>query len=130
VPTVATFCEGLQRANGCNESHRDVVHYILDLGLLEIRMLQYTPSHIVSAALLLSNELLKHSPVWPHTMVQHTRYNESALRDCKEQLKLLASRSKRNPLFASVYKRCRRLQGPITGCSQEVFDRAAAFCCK
>jgi len=89
VPTASQFCDGLMKANGCDQVHREVVHYLLDLGLLDIRMLQYVPSHNVSAAILLSNELLGRSQVWPSSMVQHSRRTEPALRGCVEVLRQL-----------------------------------------
>jgi len=89
VPTVSQFCDGLMKANGCDQVHREVVHYLLELGLLDIRMLQYVPSHNVSAAILLSNELLGRNQVWPSSMVQHSRRTEPALRGCVEVLRQL-----------------------------------------
>merc|ERR1719199_1322547 len=73
VPTPAHFFPVLQKANECNDVHRELALYILELGILDIRMLQYTPSQQVSAALLLSNELLGRCPVWPQSMVQQSR---------------------------------------------------------
>jgi cyclin B len=89
VPTAAHFFEGLQKVNGCCKVHREVAQYLLELGLLDIRMLQYRPSHVVSAALLLSNELMGRSSVWPASMVQHSRHVEGVLRGCVEELRQL-----------------------------------------
>merc|ERR1719345_433483 len=58
VPTAAHFFEPLAVANGCDARHRSCAQYLIELGLLDIRMLQYKPSHIVAAAMLLSNEIL------------------------------------------------------------------------
>jgi cyclin B len=89
VPTAAHFFELLARANSCDGVQRDLATYILDLGLLDIRMLQHAPSHMVSAALLLSNELLGRTPAWPATMVKHSRHAEATLRSCVEDLRRL-----------------------------------------
>lgn len=89
VPTAAHFFEGLQKVNGCSSTHREVAQYLLELGLLDIRMLQYRPSHVVSAALLLSNELMGRSVLWPTIMVQHSHHAEVALRGCAEELRQL-----------------------------------------
>jgi len=87
VPTAAHFFPALLKANGCNDVHRDLALYIVELGILDIRMLQYTPSQQVSAALLLSNELLGRCPVWPQSMVQQSRSAEADLRSCVEVLR-------------------------------------------
>ena len=44
---------------------------------------------VVAAALLLSNELLKRSAVWPAAMVQQTRHTQMALRQCVEEMRQL-----------------------------------------
>merc|ERR1719174_952212 len=49
VPTAAHFFHALQKANGCNDVHRSLAQYILELSILEIRALHFPPSHLVSA---------------------------------------------------------------------------------
>jgi len=89
VPTAAHFFESLQKANGCNTVHREVAQYLLELSLLDAGMLQYTPSHTVAAALMLSNELLKRKPVWPAAMAQQSHNTDQALRNCADNLRQL-----------------------------------------
>lgn len=89
VPTAAHFFPGLVAANGCNDVHSQLAQYIIELALMEIRMIQYPPSHTVSAALLLSNEILGRSPVWPTSMVQRSRQSEAGLRPCVDLLRQL-----------------------------------------
>jgi len=89
VPTAAHFLPLLQKANGCDDVHGALVEYIVELGLLDTRMLCYPPSHIVSAALLLSNELLGRVPVWPATMAQLSRRTGPVLRGCVEVMREL-----------------------------------------
>jgi cyclin B len=89
VPTAAQFFDFLPKANGCDDAHSALAQYIIELGLLDIRMLQHTPSHVVSAALLLSNKLLKRNVVWPASMVQESRHGEIALAGCVEELRQL-----------------------------------------
>merc|ERR1712046_251235 len=89
VPTASHFFPYLQRANGCNSVHCELAQYIHELGLLDMRMLQYLPSHTVSSALLLSNELMGHSPRWPQHMVQASRCTEDVLGPCVELLRQL-----------------------------------------
>jgi len=89
VPTAAHFLPGLQKANGCNTVHCKLAQYIVELSLLDIRVLQYTPSQVVSAALLLSNELQGHSQKWPQSIAQSSRHSEDSLRPCVEVLRSL-----------------------------------------
>lgn len=89
VPTAAHFFEILQKINCCDTTHRTLAQYLLELGLLDLRVLQHTPSHMVAAALLVSNELLKRRPVWPASMVQQSRNTELSLRACADDIRQL-----------------------------------------
>lgn len=87
VPTQAHFLDYLLRANQCVvEEYRALVHYLLDLALIDVRVIKYAPSKLVSAALLLSNEIMGR-PTWPDRMVQVSRYSDTALRGCVEELR-------------------------------------------
>jgi len=89
VPTAAHFLALLKNANRCDSAHSSLAEYIIELALLDSRMLCYPPSHVVSAALLLSNELLRHEPTWSPTMVLLSHRTGPALRGCAEVLREL-----------------------------------------
>jgi len=107
VPTAANFFDYLAVANGCDASHRSCAQYLLELGLLDIRMLQHKPSHVVSAALLLSNELLRRGNPWPESMVQQSHQSEQSLRHCAEELRQLwkADRAGAGGQLQAVHKK-------------------------
>jgi cyclin B len=107
VPTAAHFFEHLAVANGCDERHRSCAQYLLELGLLDIRMLQYKPSHVVSAALLLSNELSRRNNTWPESMIHESRQSEQSLRHCAEELRQLwkADRAGAGGQLQAVHKK-------------------------
>jgi len=89
APTPAHLLHRLLSANRCDDRHRQLVQYILELALLDLKMVRHTPSHLVASALLLSNELMGRRLFWPSPMVSHTRYTEHALRACAEELRAL-----------------------------------------
>lgn len=89
VPTQAHFFDYLLKSNQCNaEEYRALVDYLLELALVDVRMLKHAPSRLVSAALLLSNEVVGR-PAWPQRMVQISRYSDTALRGCADELRAL-----------------------------------------
>lgn len=88
VPTAAHFMDRLQRLNGSDAVQREVALYLIELALLDFRMIRYTPSLLCSAALMLSNELFGRTS-WPQLMVQHGRHAEAQLRPCAEELRAL-----------------------------------------
>lgn len=110
APTAAQFFDFLQEANSCDDVHRALAQYILELGLLQIRMLEYTPSHVAASAILLSNRYMRRQPLWPDVMCQESRHSESALSECVEVFKELheASRGGSGGKLAAVYKKFSR----------------------
>jgi len=86
VPTQAHFLDPLLKANQCDvEEYTALVDYLLELALIDVRMIRHEPSKVVSAALLLSNEIMGR-PVWPEKMVQISRHSYTALRGCAAEL--------------------------------------------
>jgi cyclin B len=104
IPTVTHFMEPLQRMNGCDDAHKEFVSYLCELALLEIRMIKYTPSHLVSAAMLLSNELTGRSAPWPPLLQESTQHEEKDLRPCVQELQGLLDQAPAHWLQAVTKK--------------------------
>jgi len=103
-PTVVHFFERYQRLLDCNEPQCHLIQYILELALLDIQMLRYSPSFLAASACLLSNKLLKLKPSWPAIMVKHTKLHESVMRECLMELATLLANGGTNQL-QGVYKK-------------------------
>jgi cyclin B len=99
-PTAIHFLDRYQVINGCTEAHRDIAHYLLELTLVEYKMLKYTPSHLAASAVLLSNKLVRRYPCWTPAAVKHTRMAEQTLKDCSKELCTLLEKAETNPLKA------------------------------
>jgi len=89
VPTAVHFVDILQRASGCDALGKEVMQYVLELALLDVRMLHHAPSQLAAAALLLSNELLDRQPVWPDAVARQSRHEEFVLRPCATNMRSL-----------------------------------------
>lgn len=99
-PTAMHFLERYQRVHGCTEAHRDLAHYLLELTLIDYKMVKYSPSHVAAAAVLLSNKLLRKQPAWTPAAVRHTRFSEQMLKECAKEICLLLEQAETNPLQA------------------------------
>jgi len=99
-PTAAHFMAPLQSANECDAAHRELVWYLASLSLLEVKCMRHLPSHLASAALMLSNEALGRHPIWPQALVDRCGYSEQVLRPCAEELRALHRASASDPLKA------------------------------
>jgi len=103
-PTVAHFFERYARAMCCSEAHHHLMQYVLELALLDMKMLRYTPSHLAAAAALLSNMLLNQQPHWPAIMARHTQQTESMFKGCAWEMCSLLMQAEGNPLQAAYRK--------------------------
>lgn len=99
-PTAVHFMERFHRVNGCTQAHRDLAQYLLELTLVEYRMVRYSASHLAAAALLLSNKLLRKQPSWDSRMCRKTGFMEQALRECAREICNLLERAESSPMQA------------------------------
>ncbi|CAK9051719.1 Cyclin-A1-1 (G2/mitotic-specific cyclin-A1-1) (CycA1 [Durusdinium trenchii] len=101
VPTAAHFINHMVKANLCeNPRHVEVIKFIIELSLVDLRMIRHKPSLLVAAAVLLSNELFGRGNVWPDAMVQISHYSEMELRGCCEELRQLVRQAPSQQLQA------------------------------
>uniref|UniRef100_A0A7S4SK67 Cyclin N-terminal domain-containing protein n=1 Tax=Alexandrium monilatum TaxID=311494 RepID=A0A7S4SK67_9DINO len=100
APTAVHFLERYQAINSCGDAHRELAQYLLELTLVDVRMLKYTPSHLAAAAVLLSNKLLRRQPAWTPSAVKHTKMTEQMLRECGKEICALLEAAEANPLQA------------------------------
>mmetsp|Transcript_32361 Transcript_32361/g.58774 ORF Transcript_32361/g.58774 Transcript_32361/m.58774 type:complete len:472 (-) Transcript_32361:146-1561(-) len=99
-PTAVHFLERYQRINGCTEAHKDLVQYLLELTLIDYKMVKYPPSHLAAAAVLLSNKLLKRQPSWTPAAVKYTKMPEHSLKECAKEMCGLLEQAETSPLQA------------------------------
>jgi len=85
-PTPAHFLDRYQRANKCSEEHAHLMQYLAELCLLEVHMIQYTPSLVAAAAALLSNKLLRQHPAWSSCIAQITVHTEAEVKACAREM--------------------------------------------
>lgn len=87
APTAQHFLEHFDRSSNGTTMGRLLAQYILELTLIDIRMLHYRPSELAAASLCLSNELAGIRPVWPGSLARCARATEEALRPIVAELR-------------------------------------------
>jgi len=98
-PTAMHFLDQYQRANACIDSHKDLCQYLLELALVDYKMLKYPPSHQAAAAILLSNKLLR-KPSWSAAVTAVTKMTEPMLKECAREMCALLENAEANLLQA------------------------------
>jgi len=79
VPSSYRFLERFARVCCFDEESLNMARYLLELALIEYKMIKYLPSNLACSAILLVNKLFKRDG-WPDFMIYHTKYDETQLR--------------------------------------------------
>ena len=74
--------------------------YILELCLLDYKMLKYEPNMLASAGLYLSNKILRRSQSWNETLERNSNFEENELRVCAKDLFVMLQNSEKNSFQA------------------------------
>ena len=82
------------------KTHTFLAQYILELTLVDYRMLKYPPTHLASGAALLANKIMRISPPWPSTLAKHTRNTEAGLKTCAKEMCALLQGAEKSSLQA------------------------------
>ena len=86
TPSSYRFLERFSKVANLNSKQFNLARYLIELPLIEYRMLKYTPSNLAASAVYLTlkilpnvdeNNLDKKLPAWDEKLTTHSTYNES-----------------------------------------------------
>jgi cyclin B len=95
-----TFLQRFLSVMKYGKTHKYLAQYILELTLVDYRMLKYQPSYLASAAVLLANKIMRVSEPWPQTLTRHTRHPEADLKACAKEMCALLQGAEKSSLQA------------------------------
>jgi len=100
LPTVLHFLEDFQKLNRSSELQRNLLGYLVELSMVDYRILQYPPSIVAAAAILLANKLMKVHPSWSPAMTKDIGYTVEQIRPCAKELCAVYENAESNTLQA------------------------------
>jgi cyclin B len=83
-----------------SKTHRFLAQYILELTIVDYRMLKYTQSHLAASAVLLANKIMRIPSPWPALLTKHTRNTEASLKTCAKEMCSLLQGAEKSSLQA------------------------------
>lgn len=86
TPSTFRFLERYSKLLGVSERAFKLAWYLIELPLIEYKMLRYKPSMVSSAALFVALKLLKIPLKWNDAMLEISLYSEANLRPCAKDL--------------------------------------------
>lgn len=97
-PSSYRFLERFSKIAGLSQKQFNLARYLIELPLIEYRMLKYSPSNLAASAVYLTLKILPRQdenmqdvkqPAWEPKMQDHTGYQENDLRPCAKDLCIL-----------------------------------------
>jgi len=104
------FLQRLTRAIDCSGKHASLARYIIELALLDVHYVRYSPSHVAAAALLLANELMRCQVVWPAHVATFARHSQESLHDCVDAMRTTVRQVRDNSKLQAVRKKFSQTQ--------------------
>lgn len=95
-----------QKLARLDEKNYNLCNYLVEMALLEYKMLKYTPSIIACAAIYLVHKIRKNTQPWSEEqMVLSTKYQELDVRPCAKELCALLQSVDKRSTYKSLKKK-------------------------
>ncbi|KAF8474741.1 cyclin-like protein [Kalaharituber pfeilii] len=78
-PNPMNFLRRISKATDYDQDTRTVAKYLMEISLVDHRLMEYLPSHVAAAAMYLSRMILKRGP-WDASLVHYSGYTEEEIR--------------------------------------------------
>jgi len=107
LPTVWSWMRRFTKAAGreTDPAFFNLVSYVIDLSMIDLKMLKYTPSHLVATAVLAALRIQKDTKGWTACLAHHTGYVEAELLSCAEDVRGLMEAAPLEARCKAVYKK-------------------------
>ena len=93
TPSPYTFLKHFATVAEADQKLFHLALYLIEISLIEQKMLAYKPSLLAASALFLASKNIKKSKtVWTDDLIEHTTYTEAFLRDCAYEMCILITR--------------------------------------
>ena len=90
TPSTYRFLERFSKIANADAPLFNLARYLIELPLIEYRMLKYCPSNVAASALFLAQKIMQRGePAWNEIIQTHSGYSESQLRPCAKDLCIL-----------------------------------------
>lgn len=120
VPTHYKFLVRYIKAAQCDTRTKLIAYYFCEKCMPEFHMLEYKPSIIASAAVLLALKASDSSKSWTSTLEHYTKYTEGDIRPCAEKIISIVQQAETASLQAIRKKYAQQKFGDAAGAAFRV----------
>eukprot|EP01128_Nolandella_sp_AFSM9_P002787 TRINITY_DN1317_c0_g1_i1.p1 TRINITY_DN1317_c0_g1~~TRINITY_DN1317_c0_g1_i1.p1 ORF type:complete len:208 (+),score=53.74 TRINITY_DN1317_c0_g1_i1:2-625(+) len=100
-PSPLHFLRRFSKAADSDYQLHSLSKYLIELTILDIKLLKYRPSHIAAGAVYIARKMLKSSePTWNATIEHYTELSEEEVRGVAGDMNILLNKSQKSSMKA------------------------------
>jgi len=99
-PSPLHFLRRYSKAAGSDYTLHTLCKYLIELMLIDVKLLKYPPSRIAAASVFLARAMTHKTPLWTSTLDHYSTYSQEQVRECAEEMNDLLRKSQKSSLKA------------------------------
>lgn len=99
-PSSLHFLRRYSKAAGSDYTLHTLCKYLIELMLIDVKLLKYAPSLIAAASVYLARAMTQRTPLWTPTLEHYSTYAEGVVRECAIEMNELLKKSQKSSLKA------------------------------
>jgi cyclin B len=99
-PSSLHFLRRYSKAGGSDYTLHTLCKYLIELVLVDVKLLKYYPSLIAAASVYLGRAMTQRTPLWTPTLQHYSTYSEQTVRECAQEINELLKKSQKSSLKA------------------------------
>ena len=116
VPTTILFLRRFSNAAGSSPQLHTLCKYLIELCLIDYRMLKYNPSTQAAAAVYLARRMTKTTPVWTPTLEYYSKHSVDDLLPCARSMNELVHFARHDRKLFAFLKYHSKQFGSVSRC--------------
>lgn len=104
TPSSYRFLERYSRLAELSQDDFFIAQYLIEIALLDYKLLKYSPSLTAASSVYLTNKLTNKSKIWPDYLIRQTKYHKCDLRNCAKDL-YINLRATKTSTYQALFKK-------------------------
>jgi transcription initiation factor TFIIIB Brf1 subunit/transcription initiation factor TFIIB len=103
-PSPLHFLRRYSKAAGSDYNMHTLCKYLIELMLIDVKLMKYTPSQVAAGAVYLARLMLQKEPLWTVTLEHYSTYPQSQVRGVAADMNELLKKARKSSLKAIMKK--------------------------
>jgi len=117
TPSPLHFLRRYSKAGGSDYTLHTLCKYLIELALIDIKLLKYVPSQIAAASVYIARLMTQKTPLWTPTLEHFSTYSEAQVREVAVEINDLLKKAQKSNLKAIKKKYALPKYGSVSNLS-------------